>query len=111
MERGFTNGSRVTPCYPRGGNGQSDSVLSHRTLESFVNELNLSGFNARYGIDRPVLDETNLKGVYLFNYWFDSPEDFRVAVIEGSARPETGGRGKLLVDVLVIDHIEQPSDN
>ena len=100
------------PVPPRnGGNSEhSGSVLSHRTLEGFVQELNLSDSNARFGIGRPVLDKTDLKGVYLFNYWYDSPDDFRIGVIEDQLGLKLESR-KVPVDVLVIDHIEKPSEN
>lgn len=99
------------PLPPRGGTpGISASALSHKTLESFVGELNLPGISAMYGLDRPVLDKTGLSGVYLFNYWYDSPEDFRLGVIEDQLGLKLESQ-KAPVEVLVIDHIEKPSAN
>jgi uncharacterized protein (TIGR03435 family) len=98
------------PTRNGGGSEHSVSALSHQTLESFVAQLNLSGFNATYGIGRPVLDMTGLKGTYLFNYWCDSPEDFRIGVIEDQLGLKLESR-RAPVDVLVIDHIEKPSEN
>ena len=86
------------------------SALTPKTVEKFVAEMNLPGLNAEYGFNRPVLDKTGLKGVYLFNYWYDSPEDFRIGVIEDQLGLKLEAQ-KAPVDVLVIDHIEKPSEN
>jgi uncharacterized protein (TIGR03435 family) len=99
------------PLPPRGGTpGISAGALSHKTLESFVGELNLPGINAMYGLNRPVLDKTGLSGVYLFNYWYDSPDDFRIGVIEDQLGLKLEPQ-KAPVDVLVIDHVEKPPAN
>ena len=72
--------------------------------------LNLPGFNERYGLNRPVLDETGLQGAYLFNYWWSSDEDFKTDVIEEQLGLKLESQ-KAPVNILVIDHIGKPSEN
>jgi uncharacterized protein (TIGR03435 family) len=98
------------PVPPRAGTERSVSAMGPRTMERFVDELNLPGLSAMYGLNRPVLDKTGLKGVYLFNYWWDSPEDFTTQVIEDQLGLKLESQ-KAPVDALVIDHIEKPTEN
>ena len=99
------------PVPPRvGGADGFASALTHQTIEHFVSTLNLPGLNAMYGLNRPVLDKTGLPGVYLFNYSAASPDDFRTGVIEDQLGLKLESQ-KAPVDVLVIDHIEKPSEN
>jgi uncharacterized protein (TIGR03435 family) len=95
---------------PRGNAEGSVSALTHQTIEGFVRMLNLPAFNERYGLNRSILDETNLRGVYLFNYWWSPDEDFKTDVIEEQLGLKLESR-KAPVDVLIIDHIEKPSEN
>ncbi|SPE39304.1 putative Antirepressor regulating drug resistance protein [Candidatus Sulfopaludibacter sp. SbA3] len=60
-------------------------------------------------IDRPVLDQTGVRGTYWFHIGWDSDEDLIPAIEE-----ELGLKfesQKAPVDILVIDKIEKPSDN
>jgi uncharacterized protein (TIGR03435 family) len=107
----WKEGDPIPPRVPSRGNAEdSISALTHQTIESFVRVLNLPGFNERYGLHRPILDETGLQGAYLFNYWWSSDEDFKTDVIEEQLGLKLESR-KAPVDVLVIDHIEKPSVN
>jgi uncharacterized protein (TIGR03435 family) len=70
----------------------------------------LSGY-----LDRPVVDQTGLKGSYDFKYEYSTDESTFdvVSCIFGSVQ----GIGLKLkpakgpVDVIVIDHVERPSEN
>lgn len=96
---------------PSGATGISIANLSHETMESLVDLLNLPGFQKASGVDRPVLDKTGLKGEYLvLSSWYDSWEDFPTAVLEGEMGLKLVPR-KTTMDVLVIDHLERPSNN
>jgi uncharacterized protein (TIGR03435 family) len=80
-------------------------------------------------LDRPVVDHTGLTGRYDFSMKW-TPDEFELALRGVSAPPATEGdappgfftalqqqlglklrEGKFPVDVLVIDHIEKPSEN
>lgn len=81
------------------------------TMESLVSLLNLQGFQKIAGIDRPVLDETGLRGEYLVSKsWYDSWEDFGTSIIEDKMGLKLESR-KVPMDVLVIDRIEKPDPN
>jgi uncharacterized protein (TIGR03435 family) len=77
-------------------------VFMIETMQQFVDELNVNG-----GIDRPVLNETGLTGVYAFD--LQPGEDFRI-MLEDRAGLKFESQ-KAPTDILVIDHMEKPDGN
>jgi uncharacterized protein (TIGR03435 family) len=66
-------------------------------------------------LDRPVVDQTGLKGSYDFKYEYSADEStFDVvscifASVQGIGLKLKPAKGP--VDIIVIDHIEKPSEN
>jgi uncharacterized protein (TIGR03435 family) len=61
------------------------------------------------GIDRPVLDRTGLKGVYLLYLEFNPGEDLKAVVLEEMGLKLEPRQAP--VEILVIDHVEKPDEN
>jgi uncharacterized protein (TIGR03435 family) len=92
------------------------------TMESIANAL---GGTANI-VDRPVVDQTGLKGNYNFKVEF-APEPSGPAQAGTAAQDEPGGPSfaealkkqlglkvvlqKMPIDIVVIDHLERPSEN
>ena len=79
------------------------------------------GTLARLGMDRPVIDQTGLQGIFDLHLEFDAPNalpDGAAADVSPSIftalQEQLGLRlspDKGPVDVLVVDHVERPSEN
>lgn len=71
--------------------------------------------NLSISLERPVLDETGLKGAYDFSVYYAPPQtDYNLPSIFTALQEELGlkleaRRGT--VDIYVIEHVEQPSAN
>ena len=92
------------------------------TMESVANALGGVG-NI---LDRPVVDQTGLKGTYDFKVEF-APEQADPAEAGAAVQSEPGGPSfaealkkqlglklvlqKTPIDIVVIDHLERPSEN
>jgi bla regulator protein BlaR1 len=92
------------------------------TMQTVAKNLSMQGLADRLSstMDRPVLDRTDLKGNFDFTVKYESPADapaFGQAVGESLANALQEQLGlklestKAPVEVLVIDHAEQPSPN
>ena len=88
-----------------------------------------AGWMQRYVLDRPVVDHTGITGRFTFTLnW--SADDSQFAGLAGTLRPPAGNADrpslyeamqqqlglkleatKAPVEVLVIDHVEKPSEN
>lgn len=98
-------------------------VFYNSEMESLCRALGRNIF------DRPVVDHTGIAGRYDFTLKW-TPDEFELALTGASAPPASNGdappgifaalqqqlglklrEGKFPVDVLVIDHIEKPSEN
>jgi uncharacterized protein (TIGR03435 family) len=99
-----------------GVHGRNQNLsASHMTMESLANEI----WN-RFFVDRPVIDRTGLNGTYdlkieatpEFRYNSDpQPEDISVF---SAIREQLGLKldpQKANVEVLIVDHVEKPSEN
>ncbi len=99
-----------------GVHGRNQNLsASHMTMESLANEIGNTFF-----VDRPVIDRTGLNGIYdlkieatpEFRYNRDpQPEDISVF---SAIREQLGLRldpQKANVEVLLVDHVEKPSEN
>jgi uncharacterized protein (TIGR03435 family) len=99
-----------------GVHGRNQNLsASHMTMESLANEI----WN-RFFVDRPVIDRTGLNGTYdlrieatpEFRYNSDpQPEDINVF---SAIREQLGLKldpQKANVEVLIVDHVEKPSEN
>jgi bla regulator protein BlaR1 len=73
-------------------------------MQTFIDDLSRNP-----SIDRPVLDRTGLQGAYLFYLAF-GPDDNMITATQDQLglRLETQ---RAPMDILVIDHIEKPSEN
>jgi len=83
-----------------------DAVLSMRgPLEDFI-----AWFSGLGHVDRPILDKTGLdKSVYYFGLQWNGDEDIKVAVADSFGLKFESQ--KAAVDLVVIDHVEKPSEN
>jgi bla regulator protein blaR1 len=73
-------------------------------FRSFVDTLNGTG-----KIDRPILDQTGLKGTYLFFFQWDSEENLIAEIEEQSGLRFESHKGQ--VNTVVVDHIERLDAN
>jgi uncharacterized protein (TIGR03435 family) len=80
------------------------TMMEHGTIQHLADAISTLAY-----VDRPVVDRTGLKGDYIFFVQWGT---------DGSLLGEIGRQlglkfvsGKAAVDVLVIDHIEQPEAN
>ena len=81
-------------------------------IQPFLNSLNdLNSLDGSGGppISRLVLDRTGLKGTYWIQIGWDSDEDL-IPAIEDELGLKFEAR-RAAVDVVVIDHVEKPSEN
>jgi uncharacterized protein (TIGR03435 family) len=92
------------------------------TLDAGNTDMDLFAEVLSRKMDRPVVNQTGLKGVFNFKlHWTpqtDKPVDYGDGVEDVSiftaVQEQLGLRlraGKAPVDTIVIDHVEQPSDN
>jgi uncharacterized protein (TIGR03435 family) len=99
-----------------GVHGRNQNLsASHMTMESLANEMGNTFF-----VDRPVIDRTGLHGTYdlkieatpEFRYNRDpQPEDISVfSAIREQLGLELEPR-RAIVEVLIVDHVEKPSEN
>jgi uncharacterized protein (TIGR03435 family) len=105
---GFQSGGATEFAGHAGGQGM---VLKSITMQEFAYPLSgLSG--AQEGsqlVGRPVLNKTNLQGQFYVRLMWSGDDDFM-----GAFQDELGLRlesQKAVMDVLVIDHLERPSEN
>jgi uncharacterized protein (TIGR03435 family) len=106
-----------------GFRGLGNLVVRNATIEDFANLMQTSV------LDRPVVDQTNLKGRFDFTLdWAPDETQFGAMGVKVPPSAENETRASLFtaiqsqlglkidavkapVDVLVIDHVEKPSDN
>jgi uncharacterized protein (TIGR03435 family) len=88
------------------------------TADGIGMDMLANQFNNTNGSDRPVIDQTGLKGVYTFTLEWDRPElhngESTGPSIFTAMREQLGLRLEPTtapVDVLVIDNVEKPSEN
>ena len=73
-------------------------------------------------MDRPIIDETGLSGEFEYTLdWgelvkakLEDPDGFAMGALSSALQEKLGLKlesGKDQVEMLVIDHVEQPSDN
>jgi len=125
------NGPRVTRNEndPNGYPGLGASELGKMSVTN-ATMSDFAGFLQRRVLDRPVLDQTGISGRYDFVLQF-TPDETQYGGRGGQAPPPADGgtappdlfnamqqqlglrleAKKTPVDVLVIDHVEKPSDN
>lgn len=87
-----------------GSGGHANSFRDRGTMQRLVDVLS-SGPD----VDRPVLDKTGLKGVYVFYVEWDEDQDFLPAMQQQLGLKLEPQRSP--VDHLVIDHIDKPEAN
>lgn len=87
-----------------GSAGHANIFIDRGTMQRFVEVLS-SGPD----VDRPVLDKTGLKGVYVFYVEWDEDQDFLPAMQQQLGLKLEPQKGP--VDNLVIDHIDKPEAN
>jgi uncharacterized protein (TIGR03435 family) len=87
-----------------GSGGRANNFRDRGIMQRLVDVL-----SSRPDIGRPVLDETGLKGVYLFYFEWDADEDFLPAMQQQLGLKLEPQRGP--VDNLIIDHIDKPEMN
>jgi uncharacterized protein (TIGR03435 family) len=104
-----------------GFNGPGRMIVKSATISDFA------GFMQRYVMDRPVVDQTHITGKFDFTLnWTPNETQFEGRAIDPTTQngdaPELFTAiqeqlglklesAKVPVDVLVIDHVEKPSDN
>jgi len=74
------------------------------TMDNFLAFMSGGG-----NIDRPIVDKTGLTGIYFFGLRWDGEGDAKAA-IEDSFGLKFEAQ-KAAVDIVVIDHVEKPSEN
>lgn len=111
----------ATKSAPDAGQDQTGSINSGHVLWRFTNNSmpEFAQFLQMAVLDRPVLDETGLKGKYDFKLeWTSNPESttdpsaapgFLTALQEQAGLKVEPSKGQ--VDVLAVTHVEQPSEN
>ena len=88
----------------RVGEKLAGTMFDRDTMEEFASEL-----SSIPTFDRPVLDETGIRGTYLIGLRWYADGDITTAMQELlGLRLESI---KAPLDVLVIDHVERPSEN
>jgi uncharacterized protein (TIGR03435 family) len=106
----------AVPISRHGVNGRNQTMtLAKATMESLADDLSRG-----FGIDRPILDKTGLTGTY--DIKLEATPEFRIN--HGSASEDisvfTAVREQLglklepekgPVEVLIIDHVDRPSEN
>ena len=124
LAKGGSKLQQVTPPEgnPRGfieAKALGVDVGHHVTISGLVDMLSRSFF----GLDRQVYDETGLTGNYDFTLTFEPPQPTAAGTVsEASDRPSISTalegqlglkleRSKGQVEMLVIDHVERPSEN
>jgi len=89
---------------PHVGERVAGQMFSRDTMEEFASELsNYPKF------DRPILDKTGIKGVYLIGLRWYADGDITTAMQELLGLRLEPQRAP--VDILIIDHVEKPSPN
>ncbi len=99
-----------------GVHGRNQSLsASHMTMESLANEIGNSFF-----VDRSVIDRTGLNGTYDFK--IEATPEFRYGInpqpedvsVFSAIQEQLGLKldpQKANVEVLIVDHVEKPSEN
>jgi uncharacterized protein (TIGR03435 family) len=108
---------------------QTEEKALHVKMKATSAPMNYFAFRLGLGMDRPVIDLTGLTGAYDFalEYTRQLPPDFPPGARLNGEEPDTSGPTvyvalkqqlglalrpqKGLADVLVIDHVERPSEN
>jgi uncharacterized protein (TIGR03435 family) len=114
-----------------GPNGATTIAFSASSIPTLLTIF--YNFRQQFGIDRPVLDGTNLTGLYDFNLRFNAEGIAPLAGVVTAAGPDRGATNpsdfpslttalqeqlglklestKGPVDVLVIESVQRPSEN
>lgn len=126
-------GPKLTP-HPPANAGQvwideTQEKALHVRMKATSASINYFAFRLGLGMDRPVIDLTGLPGAYDFNleYTRQLPPDFPPGGRLNGEEPDTSGptvyaalkqqlglelrAQKGQADVIVIDHVERPSEN
>jgi uncharacterized protein (TIGR03435 family) len=123
------NGSKLTPSAgdPKGLPGLGFAALGNMRANN-SNISDLAGVLQNFVLDRPVVDQTELTGRFDFTLKW-TPDESQFGGRGGSAKNDAADAppdlftaiqeqlglqlksAKLPVDVLVIDHVEKPSEN
>ena len=86
-------------------NPQGLGTVKPETMQEFTEFLNEPGA----GLDRPVIDKTNLQAVYIVTLpWFSPDNDLKASLGDLGLRLEPQ---KAPVDFVVLDHIQKPTAN
>ncbi len=86
-----------------GAGGHANNFRDRGPMERLASVLSSSR------LERPVLDKTGLKGVYIFSVEWDNDEDFLTALqAQLGLRLESQ---KALMDTLIVDRAERPDVN
>jgi uncharacterized protein (TIGR03435 family) len=86
------------------GDGQPKHLFFRMNVQGFADLLSND-----VNVGRPVLDRTGLPGVYLFFFGWDADEDFIPMMQERTGLKLESQ--KAVVDTLIVDRIEKPSEN
>jgi uncharacterized protein (TIGR03435 family) len=127
------NGPKLTPHEAANGGDpwidQAEESFLHVKMKATSSPMDYLAFRLSQVMDRPVVDLTNLHGGYDFNLEFtrDLPSGFPQNGKINGEDPDTSGptlfaavkqqlglelkAQKGPVDVIVIDHVEKPTDN
>jgi uncharacterized protein (TIGR03435 family) len=90
----------------RGGGGTSGggSFLDHMTMQAFAERMTNDPH-----VGRPVLDKTDLQGLYLVRFRWDDDDTFVSAVEEATGLKFEAQKAPM--EFLTIDHVERPTQN
>jgi uncharacterized protein (TIGR03435 family) len=80
------------------------AMIYRATMQDFAVMLSGNPF-----FDRPVVDKTGLPGVYFFGLMWSEDEDF-ITVMQSEFGLKLVSQ-KTMLDVLVVDGVERPSEN
>ena len=110
------SGPKLKEASPSAGNGYSGNIGRVCTLKSDGMEMSALADALSSYVSRLVIDKTNLGGKYELNLSFALSTDFTDSApsLFTALQEQLGLKlepAKAPVDVIVIDHIERPSDN